>query len=67
MARKSRQESFTRPKKLQALVDTETMKCTAGLSATDIKDLKTKELSMIYQITLTLINHILLGFKHRYV
>lgn len=36
------QESFTRPKKLQALVDTNTMKYATGLNATDIKDLKAK-------------------------
>jgi hypothetical protein len=35
-------ESFTRPKKMQALVDTETMKYSTGLSVADIKDLKAK-------------------------
>lgn len=35
-------ESFTRPKKMQALVDPETMKYSTGLSAADIKDLKAK-------------------------
>jgi hypothetical protein len=36
------QESFTRPKKIQALVNGETMRYATGLSAEDIKSLKAK-------------------------
>jgi hypothetical protein len=49
---KTGQESFTRPKKIQALVDPTTMKYATGLTATDIKELKAKgityDLSDIY-------------------
>lgn len=41
---KTGSESFTRPKKLQALVDTETMKYATGLTSTDIKNLEKKGL-----------------------
>ena len=39
---KTGQESFTRPKKIQALVDGSTMKYATGLSDQDIKELAKK-------------------------
>ena len=39
---KTGQESFTRPKKIQALVDASTMKYATGLSEDDVKDLRSK-------------------------
>ena len=39
---KTGQESFTRPKKIQALVDGSTMKYATGLSDADIKELAKK-------------------------
>jgi hypothetical protein len=42
---KTGQESFTRPKKIQALVDGNTMKYATGLSAEDIKELAKKNVN----------------------
>jgi hypothetical protein len=60
-------ESFTRPKKMQALVDTETMKYSTGLSVADIKDLKAKGIK--YDLSDNFDSEVPhpLGFKHEYV
>ncbi len=48
---KSKEESFTRAKKIQALVDSITMKYATGLTSDDIKQLTTGEGAVNYDLT----------------
>lgn len=48
---KTKDESFTRPKKIQALVDSSTMKYATGLTSDDIKELTSGDNSVNYDLT----------------